>query len=92
MTTHTAAQPEIVAAVQRLQDERNRALALLADVVESYTQTSRDDVVLVQIPADTMAEIRDLVAACVTTCRSCGTEVYAGTGCGLCALEEGTAR
>src|SRR3712207_5957582 len=55
MTTVTT---DAVAAVQQLRDDRDRLLGLLADVLAGHVQTSRDDVALVQVPAEVLAEIR----------------------------------
>ena len=42
-----------------------RLLGLFAEVVESHTRTGRDDVALVQLPADAMDAIRQLEASCI---------------------------
>lgn len=53
----------VIDAVTDIQSERDELRALLAAVAEGYTQTSRDDVALVLIPAGVMAEIRLRVEA-----------------------------
>ena len=54
-----------------------------------YVLTSRDDVALIQVPADVLAEFR---AAVETRCPNCRDPMYRVTACGLCvwdALVEG---
>ncbi len=84
-TTHTTA----VAAVQQLQDDHDRLLVLLGDVLAGHTQTSRDDVALIQVYAEVLAAIR---AAAETQCAACGKTMYRVTGCGMCSRDAGRGR
>lgn len=56
-----AAQRAVVDSVAKLAHERNEARDLLVKVVAGHTLTSRDDVALVQIPADVFERIADFV-------------------------------
>jgi hypothetical protein len=87
MTTDTASRAYVIAAVRSLQEDRDRALALLADVSEGHTHTSRADLALVQLAAGTFDEIRRTVEAAITRCDRCGEPMYRGTECGDCAFE-----
>ncbi len=83
ISTHDA-----VAAVQQLADDRDRLLVLLGDVLAGHVQTSCNDVALIQVHAEVLAEIR---AAVETRCRTCSQTMYRVTGCGMCtwdALDE----
>lgn len=49
---------KVIGAVQELQDERDELLELLGIVADSHTETSRDGLAMVLLPADLLAEIR----------------------------------
>lgn len=52
---------KVIAAVESMQAERDELLELLGHVVDGLTYTSRDDVALIQIPADVFAAISERV-------------------------------
>jgi hypothetical protein len=88
MTTVTT---DAVAAVQQLADDRDRLLGLLADVLAGHLQTSRDDVALVQVPAEVLTGIR---AALEARCATCGELTWrpGPCDCSWDALPEGPGR
>lgn len=49
---------KVIAAVQELQDERDELLELLGIVADSHTETGRDGLAMLLLPADVLDEIR----------------------------------
>ena len=89
MTTVTTVTTDAVAAVEQLRDDRDRLLGLLADVLAGHVQTSRDDVALVQVPAEVLAEIR---AALETRCATCDGLMWRPGPCDSCSWDQLDAR